>query len=158
MEELIDDALLLARQGQTVGETESIRLADLAEQCWETVATADATIECQTDAIIQADHSRLADVFENLFRNAIEHGNDSVTITVGTTESGFYVADDGPGIPPDEREQIFETGYSTETDGTGFGLAIVREIIEAHSWEISVGDSETGGARFDITGVEFLDR
>ena len=158
MEELIDDALLLARQGQTVGETESISLDTVVTQCWETVATADATIECQTDAIIRGDRSRLADVFENLFRNAVEHGNDNMRITVGTTESGFYIADNGPGIPPDKREQIFKTGYSTETDGTGFGLAIVREIVEAHGWEISVGDSANGGARFDITGINFVDR
>jgi Signal transduction histidine kinase len=158
MEELIDDALLLARQGQTVGETESLILCDLVAQCWQTVATAEATIDCQTEAVIRADPSRLADVLENLFRNAVEHGSDSVRITVGTTDTGFYIADNGLGIPPDEREQIFETGYSTNTDGTGFGLAIVREIVEAHGWAVSVGESEAGGARFDITDVEFIDR
>ena len=158
MEELIDDALLLARQGQTVGETESLVLCDLVAQCWQTVATAEAAIDCQTDAVIRADPSRLADVIENLFRNAVEHGTDSVRITVGATDTGFYIADDGPGIPPDEREQIFETGYSTNTDGTGFGLAIVREIVEAHGWAVTVGESEAGGARFDITGVEFINR
>ena len=155
MEELIDDALLLARQGQTVGETEPVALADLVSQCWGTVATADATIEADCDVTFQADPSRLADVFENLFRNAVEHGDENASITVATTDDGFYIADDGSGIPEDKREQIFETGYSTNRDGTGFGLAIVREIIEAHGWEISVGDSETGGARFDITGVAF---
>ena len=158
MEELIDDALLLARQGQTVGETESLVLCDLVAQCWQTVATAEAAIDCQTDAVIRADPSRLADVIENLFRNAVEHGTDSVQITVGATDTGFYIADNGPGIPPDEREQIFETGYSTNTDGTGFGLAIVREIVEAHGWAVTVGESEAGGARFDITGVEFINR
>ena len=158
MEELIDDALVLARQGQTVGETEAVVLSDLVSQCWETVATADATIECRSDGVIQADRSRLADVFENLFRNSVEHGDSDVSITVATTEQGFSIADDGPGIQPDDRERIFETGYSTETDGTGFGLAIVREIVEAHGWAISVVDSEDGGARFAITGVEFVDR
>ena len=154
MEELIDDALLLARQGQTVGETEAVALADLVSQCWGTVATADATIDAECDVTLQADPSRLADVFENLFRNAVEHGDDNVSITVAMTDDGFYIADDGSGIPEDKREQIFETGYSTNRDGTGFGLAIVREIVEAHGWEITVGDSETGGARFDITGVD----
>ena len=154
MEELIDDALLLARQGQTVGETEAVALADLVSQYWGTVATADATIDAECDVTLQADPSRLADVFENLFRNAVEHGDDNVSITVAMTDDGFYIADDGSGIPEDKREQIFETGYSTNRDGTGFGLAIVREIVEAHGWEITVGDSETGGARFDITGVD----
>jgi PAS domain S-box-containing protein len=158
MEELIDDALLLARQGQTVGEPETVALSELVSQCWGTVATDDATIDVRCGATIRADPSRLADVFENLFRNAVEHSDEPVSITVATTADGFAVADDGPGIPPDDREQVFETGYSTNRDGTGFGLAIVREVVEAHGWAISVGESAAGGARFEITGVEFVDR
>jgi signal transduction histidine kinase len=95
-------------------------------------------------------------VLENLFRNAIEHGRSDVTIRVGTLsdETGFYVEDDGPGIPSDTRDEVFEQGYSTADDGTGFGLSIVREIAEAHGWEISATDSAEGGARFEIRGVD----
>jgi signal transduction histidine kinase len=67
------------------------------------------------------------------------------------------VADDGPGIPADEYEDVLASGYTTSTDGTGFGLAIVREIADAHDWEIAVTESGTGGARFEIIGVEASD-
>ena len=82
----------------------------------------------------------------------------TVTITVGAIDDrGFYVADDGPGIPDDERGPIFETGYSTAGSGSGIGLAIVKRIVDAHDWEITVTDSEAGGARFEITAVETVD-
>ena len=71
--------------------------------------------------------------------------------------TGFYLEDDGRGIPPDEREAVLESGYSSSADGTGFGLAIVESVVEAHGWELSIGESDTGGARFEVTGVEFAD-
>jgi signal transduction histidine kinase len=91
---------------------------------------------------------------ENLFRNAIEHGGEDVTIRVGGLSDGFYVEDDGPGVPEDARDEVFEVGYSTSPDGTGFGLNIVKEIAEAHNWEITLTEGTTGGARFEITNVE----
>ena len=83
--------------------------------------------------------------------DAIKHGEDGVTIEVGDLESasGFYVADDGPGIPPAERDRVFDRGYSTGGT-TGFGLAIVEGIVTAHGWTINVTESEHGGARFEI--------
>jgi len=86
--------------------------------------------------------------------DAVEHGSTGVTVTVGTLSDGFYVADDGPGIPEDERDDVFEAGYSTNEDGTGFGLDIVREIVDAHDWTITVGESDDGGARFEIAGLD----
>ncbi|MEF8973382.1 MAG: PAS domain S-box protein [Haloarcula sp.] len=82
--------------------------------------------------------------------------DDEVTVTVGDVDdaSGFYVADDGPGIPEDERDAVFDAGYSTASEGTGFGLAIVTDIAAVHGWDVSVTDSESGGARFEITGVD----
>lgn len=99
-----------------------------------------------------ADSDRLQQLFENLFRNAIEHGSQDVAVYVGDLEdgSGIYIADDGPGIPENNREDVFESGYSTTETGTGFGLAIVKEIVEAHGWTISVTDNSSGGARFEI--------
>ena len=66
---------------------------------------------------------------------------------------GFYVEDDGPGIPPGDRDAVFEWGYSSTLEGTGFGLAIVREVAEAHGWSVSATESDAGGARFEVTGV-----
>lgn len=154
MEELIENVLALARQGETVDETQPVELADIADQCWATVSTEDATIEIPTDATIAADPARLPEVFENLFRNAVQHGGEGVTITVGDLPEGFYVADDGPGIPEDQQDRVFDSGFSTTENGTGFGLAIVKQIAEAHGWTVSVTDSEAGGARFEFRGVQ----
>ena len=67
---------------------------------------------------------------------------------------GFYLEDDGVGVPEGRRERIFDDGYSTDPSGTGFGLSIVREIADAHDWTVRVTESETGGARFEFRGVE----
>jgi PAS domain S-box-containing protein len=149
---IIDDVLSLAQVGQTVGATEAVDLSDLATGCWGTVVTDGADIDVRTEATIQADETRLKQLLENLFRNAVEHG-EGVTVTVGDLDDGFYVADDGPGIPAADRETVFEVGHSTVVDGTGFGLSIVREIAEAHGWDVAVTDSESGGARFEIRGT-----
>lgn len=154
MEALISDLLALASQGQAIDEMERINLAELARKCWANVATDDATRHINAEQTIRCDRSRLQQLLENLMRNAIDHGTADLTVTVGMLEDGFYIADDGPGIAEHEREQLFDAGYSTREDGTGFGLSIVKQIVEAHGWSISVGESEAGGARFEITGVE----
>jgi len=161
MDTIIDETLTLARAGQTVKEPESLSLAAVVRHSWAQIQTHDAAIEPEipNDMTIQADRNRLLQVFENLFRNAIDHGRTDVTITVGdlTSNQGFYVADDGPGIPDDAQEKVFEAGYTSQQEGTGFGLNIVEEIITAHGWEIRVTESAEGGARFEIIGVEFID-
>jgi len=157
METIIDDVLAMARHGTTV-ETEALEPIDLAalvEECWTTVETTAAALEVETTATVLADADRLRRALENLFRNAVEHGGDGVRITVGDLgDDGFYVADDGPGIPPDDREQVFEPGYTSRENGTGFGLAIVAEIVEAHGWHIAAAEGDRGGARFEVTGVD----
>jgi signal transduction histidine kinase len=157
MDTLITDLLTLAQDGETVTDRESVALASLAENCWTTVETADATLVTDIDRTVLANESRLKQLFENLVRNAVEHAGADVTVTVGALDDGFYVADDGPGIPEDERETVFEAGYSTSTEGTGFGLSIARKVAAAHDWEIRVRDSADGGTRFEITGVSFCD-
>jgi signal transduction histidine kinase len=152
MEALIEDVLTLAREGEPVEETEPLDLAAVTRACWDTVATGEATLVVDAEGTIQADRSRLQRLLENLLRNAVDHGGDTVTITVGTlgTDNGFYVADDGPGIPPERQDSVFDRGYSTAENGTGFGLAIVKEIAAAHDWTVSVTESSDGGARFSI--------
>jgi signal transduction histidine kinase len=156
MEALIENLLMLARQGETVTERELIDLSALVNGCWANVETDDATIITDIDRTIRADESRLKQVFENLFRNAIEHSEATVTVTVGSLENGFYIEDNGPGIPDDARENVCEAGYSTQQGGTGFGLSIIEQIVEAHDWDIRVSEGNDGGARFEITGVESL--
>ncbi|WEL22650.1 hybrid sensor histidine kinase/response regulator [Halorhabdus sp. BNX81] len=154
MEALIEDLLTLAQQGRTIDDLSTVRLDVVAEGCRENVDTADAAVIVDTDATVRADGSRLQELLSNLLRNSIEHGGAAVTITLGDLADGFYVADDGPGISADDREQVFEMGYSTSEGGTGFGLMIVEGIAEAHGWDVRVTDSEAGGARFEITGVD----
>ncbi|MFB6149918.1 MAG: PAS domain S-box protein [Halobacteriales archaeon] len=152
MDRLVDDLLTLARQGDQIEAKESVDLNAIVETCWETVETNGATLSVATDTTIQADPGRLRQLLENLFRNAVEHGGDAVSITVGELDdsAGFYVEDDGKGIPESERDRIFESGYSTATDETGFGLSIVSEIVDAHDWTIKVTEGDSGGARFEI--------
>jgi len=156
MASLIDDLLTLARSGEGVGELESVDLAALAERCWANVPSADATLVVETERAIRADRSRLRQLLQNLFSNALEHGGAGVTVTVGTLDDGFYVADDGHGIPDSIREAVFEAGYSTAEDGTGFGLRIVEQVADAHGWTVDVAASEAGGARFEVRGVAFV--
>ncbi|MFW6448451.1 MAG: ATP-binding protein, partial [Halobacteriota archaeon] len=154
IEVLIEDTLTLARQGKTVAETEPIDFEELATQCWNVVSTAEAELELADQFTINADPERLRQVLENMLRNAVDHGGPSVTIRVGRLgDDGFYVEDDGVGIPPEQRESIFDPGMGSGRNGSGFGLAIVDEIVSAHNWEIEVTESAEGGARFEVTGV-----
>ena len=153
MDTLIDDLLALARHGEPVTETESVDLAGLLGDCWQNVETDEAAVEISLDRTVEANRSRLAQLCENLIRNAVEHGGGEVAITVGGLDGGFYVEDDGPGIPEDERTDVFDAGYSSRTGGTGFGLSIVERVVEAHGWDIRVTEATGGGARFEITGL-----
>ena len=154
---LIEDLLTLAREGETVTDLAAVSLDEVAVRAWNHVDTADATLTVETDRVVHADEGRLQRLFENLMRNAIDHAGDDPTVTVDTLpdDDGFYIADDGPGIPPDERERVLEPGYSTDQGGTGFGLAIVRRIAGAHDWDMALAESAAGGARIEFRGVPF---
>ena len=124
--------------------------ADLTAACLEREDDR-FTVETATDRTVDADPQRLKQLLENLLRNAVERGGPDVTVTVGRLDASFCVADDGPGIPPAEREQVFEMGHSTADQGTGFGLAIVQQVASAHGWEVTITESSRGGTRFEIT-------
>jgi PAS domain S-box-containing protein len=154
MADLIGDLLSLAREEGASIDIEPVDLGAVARSCWRNVDTADATLVVDADRRIRADEGRLRQLLENLVHNAVEHGAPDVTVTVGELDGGFSVADDGPGVPTDERDDVFGMGYSTSDDGTGFGLAIVKRIAESHGWSVAVADGADGGARFEITGVD----
>lgn len=154
MQRLIDETLTLARMGQAAIDSEPVSLRRAAERGWEHVETGDATLAVTEDERFSADETRLQALFENLYRNAIEHVGSDVAVEVGPLDDGFYVADNGPGIPADDREMVFEVGYTTNEDGTGFGLRIVQEIAAAHGWAVDIAESERGGTRFEFTGCE----
>jgi PAS domain S-box-containing protein len=149
---LISDVLDMVRAGSDPEQRERHELGSLVHDAWETVPTADADLVVETDRTVEADGCQLRRLLENLLRNAVEHGGEAVTVTVGDTGDGFYVADNGDGLPAD-CDRLFEMGHSGG-DGTGYGLAIVREIANSHGWSVSVAESESGGARFEFTGVD----
>ncbi|MFC6785676.1 two-component system sensor histidine kinase NtrB [Halobaculum halobium] len=159
MTTLVDDLLMLAREGEVIDDVEPVDLASVAESTWETATEgSDATVSIEATNRIVADPARLTQLLDNLFRNAVDHGGDDVTVTVADLTDGFRVADDGPGIPSGDRDRVFESGYSTAGGGTGFGLAIVAEIADAHDWQVSVDESENGGAVFAVHSVECVRR
>lgn len=153
MDGLIDELLALARESESTTELQAVPLADVAKDCWHNVDTGAAELDLVTTRTLRADPGRLRRLLENLIRNAVEHGGDGVIVRVGDLEDGFFIEDDGEGIPPPERERIFEAGYSTRPGGTGFGLSIVNRVADAHGWEIRVTEGTQGGARFEFTGV-----
>jgi PAS domain S-box-containing protein len=187
MDDLIEGVRTLVR-GTSVEEPEPLELETVARDAWDNVQTADGTLRCvDADVDVRAEERRLLQLFENLFRNSVEHGStgsqtrsddsvehgstssraepddahdhgdDVVTVEVGRIDSeGFYVADDGPGIPAEHGEQVLEAGVTTSSGGSGLGLKIVSEIAAAHDWEVTVTDSEAGGARFEITEISSL--
>lgn len=157
IETLITDMLTLAREGWQIGDPEAVDLEHVAREAWAIGGAEDATLETDIESHILADRSQLGQLLENLFSNAGTHGGESVTVRIGRLPDGFFVADDGVGIDPDDRADIFETGYTTSSDGTGFGLAIVAAIVDAHDWTITVTDSDSDGARFDVRNVEFVE-
>lgn len=142
MTALAEEARLLAR-GDV--EAEAVDLSAAAAAAWDAVDTADASLDADAGTV-DADPDLLGLLLENLFRNSVEHGGPDVQVRAVTTDDGFAVADDGPGIPAEDRDRVLEWGYST--DGTGVGLGIVALVSERHGWSIAVTESEAGGARF----------
>ncbi|MEF8937259.1 MAG: HAMP domain-containing sensor histidine kinase, partial [Halovenus sp.] len=212
IERIIQDVLTLARGEDVVNPEQRADMGELARVAWQTVETNGATFEVTDDLpTVVVDRDRASRLFENLFRNAVEHGSTSpqsqapddavehgsmspqsqapddavehgstspdseasqdavehgapggrnptqsgtVTVTVGQFSDGVYVSDDGTGIPEDRQDRIFEPGYSSDEHGTGLGLAIVERIADLHGWAVDVRTSESGGARFEITGMD----
>ncbi|MFB6273918.1 MAG: ATP-binding protein [Salinibacter sp.] len=164
MNELIEDMLTLTwgRREADRDEIVPVNLRTVAEQCWPDVeGTASLTVE--TDGDIMAHEGRLQQLLENLFRNALEQGGADVAVRVGmlsadnpeadASTAGFFVEDDGPGIPDEKREKVLKTGYTTSEDGTGLGLSIARSVADSHDWSLSIAEGRDGGARFEIRGA-----
>jgi len=149
---IIENVLVLTRGTEMASRTRSVDVGDVAASAWETTDAPAAALELDDSPNgTIADPNLLATLFENLFRNASDHGPDGVTVTVGALDDdpGFYVADDGPGIPADEREHVFEMGESSD-DSTGIGLFVVGRVADVHDWQYAATVGERGGARFEF--------
>ncbi len=92
------------------------------------------------------DAAALERVLMNLIQNAIDHGGTNVVVRV--LGAAFEVEDDGPGIPPEEREHVFEPFHRLRprTTGSGLGLNLVREVVDQHGGRVEILDAPGGGA------------
>jgi signal transduction histidine kinase len=163
---LVDDLLLLAKteQGEFL-RVEPIDLPGFVDDLWN-ATTLLAKRRFELDSVpsgtLLADPDRLAQALRNLLANAIEHSAPDHGLVhlrvqrVANDHVQFVVEDDGPGIPPDQRERIFDRFHRTDSardrasGGTGLGLAIVDAIAKAHGGQVSAGQSDAGGARIDL--------
>lgn len=158
MHRIIQDVLTLTRSGDIdPDELSPVRLPSVVEASWNQVDTARATLQNEADATVHADEKRLKRLLENLFRNAVEHGGEEAVVRVGDLPTGFFVEDDGPGIPVEKREEVFGEGCSSNHDGTGLGLSIVETVAEGHDWTLSVTEGPAGGAQFEVEGVKVVE-
>jgi len=146
----ITEATLHFSETGTLSPVEPVSLSAIAADAWAGVPTADATLAVRESKTFHGDRRLLLQLFENLFRNAVEHGGHDCTVTVGALPEGFYVEDTGPGIPAEIREKALDADFSTQGTG-GLGLAIVQAVVQAHGAELRIADADGGGARFEIT-------
>ncbi|MFB6171107.1 MAG: PAS domain S-box protein [Haloarculaceae archaeon] len=142
------DATLTVEEGLGELEADESRLRQLLENLFRNSVEHGST-GSRTQSDDSVEHGSTGSRTQS--DDSVEHGGDGVSVTVGPLAQGegFHVSDDGPGIPPGQREQVFEQGFTT-AQSTGFGLAIVEEIAEAHDWSVAVGESAEGGARFEL--------
>ena len=157
MSGLTSDLLNLARQGGVVDDPTPVDLFDCATAALETSPLSSDQVDI-SEALptVLANTAQVRSLFENLFRNAADHAGSDPQVWVEPLPdgSGFAVEDDGPGILDTDTESVFELGYSSKVNGTGLGLHILETIATAHGWEVSVTSGRTGGARFEIRGVD----
>jgi len=152
--EIVDKVIELASRERRSHERRAVWLSTLAREVWDSLPTEDATLTVESDARIVADLESLSLFLQILFDNALEHVGPDVSVTVGTTDEGFFLADDGPGIDG-RHDRVFDAGFTTEEGNTGFGLFVARSIAHEHNWHVSVCEAETGGLQFGVSGLEF---
>ncbi|EMA37844.1 multi-sensor signal transduction histidine kinase [Halobiforma nitratireducens JCM 10879] len=146
--------LVLSVDESATLEADRGRLRQLLENLFRnSIEHSVASDRCKSGPIVDDERDSASDRRGVRCDGATGDASSAVTITVGTLPDGFYVEDDGPGIPTDVGDEVFSRGYTTSDDGTGFGLYIVRRIARGHDWSVSVTTGDDGGARFEITGV-----
>jgi len=166
IEGLMDQIVTLSRQGQEPRQIERIDLVNIAQTALEALNEPRITLTAVGECSVDGDPARLQRLFERLFENTAKHTDTSVTVTIGLIQpvltttrqqkgssAGFYIEDDCPNLEADLTDHMFEGGYTTTADETGFRLANVAQIADAHGWDMNISTSSARGTRF-----EFVDR
>lgn len=156
MKRLLEDTLLILKGKETEVDLTPVDLPNICTDSWDMIPESDSELEIAVSRQIEADEDRVAQLLGNLFRNSVEHNTGDVRVTVGGLDDGFYIEDDGSGIPEEERVAVFEEGYSNSGSGSGLGLAVVHAVADSHGWDISTIEGTEGGARFELTGVNLI--
>jgi signal transduction histidine kinase len=164
MQAMIDDLLEYSRvhtQGESFEEVDAEVVLDRVLQDLELlIAETDATVTHDELPRVVADENQLGQLFQNLLSNAIEHGDDgddppTVHVSGEDREDAvvFSVTDDGPGIPADQQERVFELFEQSNRDdeGTGIGLAICQRIVNRHEGDIWIESTPGEGATFHVS-------
>jgi PAS domain S-box-containing protein len=155
MAALVEDLLEVARHGELITDSGPTDLATVVDTAWEGTGAGvpGASLRYEALGAVHGDERRLYDLFENLFRNSLDHGGEGVTVRVGRLPDGFFVEDDGQGVAPARRDEVFDHGVTSSEDGHGYGLSIVRTIANAHGWDVRLTSGDDDGARFEFTWV-----
>ena len=145
--ELLDHSVVLADAGLTVEENlTDIDLDPLVEFIADS-AVPDA-IEYEQDRLprVKGDETKVTQIFRNLLDNAVRHGKPQkieVRLEENEREYRILIRNDGKEIPANERTKLFSKGFTTSKSGHGYGLTIVKRIVEAHNWSLQLADSRT---------------
>lgn len=155
IDDIIDDIKILTEQREDKLNYENVKIQDLIRECWTNVKTEEADLINNVNLEVEADRSKLSNLFENIFKNSIRHGGSDIDIIVDNlnTGCGFYIQDTGCGIDENVIDSIFESGITTGNGGSGLGLKIVSEIVNIHNWSIDA-ENTSKGARFNVYTYE----
>jgi signal transduction histidine kinase len=162
LQHLTEDLLLLARLDSPQERAhQPVDLAEIVTESTRAIQRDDIEVNLvgvDGRAMVDGDPEQFHRMVRNLMHNAEEHAEHRVTVTVtnGASTVRLQIADDGPGIPVDQRRTVFErfvrldTARTRDTGGTGLGLAIVNDVVTSHGGSITVTDSDPHGATFTI--------
>jgi signal transduction histidine kinase len=153
---IIDTVVELATEERAPNEPKKLWLSTLGREVWTTLDTDDATLQVEGDALLLADPEAVTLLVQILLSNAVEHTDPGVSVSIGGTPDGFFVADDGEGIAVHPPSRAFDAGVTTHENGTGFGLYVARSIAADNDWTLSLTETDSG-ARFDVSGVERIE-